>query len=84
MYGMLLYYYCLSFVFVDQLAKSLIFLSLFNRYLTLRALIGATACYFTFPISNLTIGPRLGFFPTCLFLFWVTFKVFFFLFCFPF
>ena len=37
MSSVLLYAYCLSLVFIDRLAKSLIFLSLFSRDLTLRA-----------------------------------------------
>ena len=72
----LLYCYCFSLVFIDQIAKSHIFLSLFSKDPTLGALRDATACYRIFSISNLTLGPRFDFSQTCLSLLGVTFRFF--------
>ena len=84
MYGVLLYCYSLSFVSIDQLAKSRIFLSLFSRDPTLWAYRGAIVCHHTFSISNLTLGPRLHFSQTHISLSRVTFRVFPSYFVFPF
>ena len=67
MFGVLLYYHCLSLVSIDRLIKSCIFLNLFSKDPTLEAYRSATACYSTFPISNLTLGPKLDFFQTYFF-----------------
>ena len=67
MFGVLLYCYCLSLVYVDRLLKSRIFLSLFNRDMTLGVSRDATTCYRTFSISNLTFRPRFSFSYTCFF-----------------
>ena len=61
MSNVLLYYFCSSLVSVDRLAKRHIFLNLFNIDPTLGGYRGATSCYRTFSISNLTLGPRLDF-----------------------